>query len=109
MDRLESGKTGTVSLRVKVEGETQNNDYQKTLARLKMTFAVEKVSGPVIEHQPGSVHTETKFITNRVKTGDTSRILLYAGLGLGSGLLLLVVGIRSSRRRKSSRKGERAE
>ena len=109
LDRLESGKTGTVSLRVKVEGETQNNDYQKTLARLKMTFAVEKVSGPVIEHQPGSVHTETKFITNRVKTGDTSRILLYAGLGLGSGLLLLVVGIRSSRRRKSSRKGERAE
>ena len=63
----------------------------------------------MIEHQPGSVHTETKFITNRVKTGDTSRILLYAGLGLGSGLLLLVVGIRSSRRRKSSRKGERAE
>lgn len=109
LDRLESGKTGTVSLRVKVEGETQNNDYQRTLARLKMTFAVEKVSGPVIEHQPGSVHTETKFITNRVKTGDTSRILLYAGLGLGSGLLLLVVGIRSSRRRKSSRKGERAE
>ena len=65
LDRLESGQSGSVSLYVQLEGETQGNDYQDTLARLQMNFAVEKV--------------ETKKVIENVKTGDTSQIMLFSG------------------------------
>ena len=106
LDRLESGKSGTETLKVTVEGETQNNDYQKTLAKLQMTFAVEKVTASVVKHTPGKVHTETRMITNRVQTGDTAHILLFCLLGLTSGLVLLFIGVKSSKRRKNGQKGE---
>lgn len=106
LDRLESGKSGAVTLKVTVEGETQNNDYQKTLAKLQMTFAVEKVTASVVKHTPGKVHTETRMITNRVQTGDTAHILLFCLLGLTSGLVLLFIGVKSSKRRKNGQKGE---
>ena len=106
LDRLEPGKSGTVTLKVTVEGETQNNDYQKTLAKLQMTFAVEKVTASVVKHTPGKVHTETRMITNRVQTGDTAQILLFCLLGLASGLVLLFIGVKSSKRRKNEQKGE---
>ncbi len=106
LDRLEPGKSGTVTLKVTVEGETQNNDYQKTLAKLQMTFAVEKVTASVVKHTPGKVHTETRMITNRVQTGDTAHILLFCLLGLASGLVLLFIGVKSSKRRKNGQKGE---
>lgn len=105
LDRLESGKSGTVTLKVTVEGETQNNDYQKTLARLQMTFAVEKVTASVVKHTPGKVHTETKMITNRVQTGDTAPILLLCLLALVSGLVLLVVAVKSAKKKKNEKKG----
>ncbi len=103
LDRLEAGKSGTVSLRIKVEGETQNNDYQKTLAKIRMTFAVEKVTASVVKHTPGKVHTETKMITNRVQTGDTAPILLLCLLALISGLVLLIVAVKSAKKKKKSK------
>ena len=106
LEGLEPGKSGTVTLKVTVEGETQNNDYQKTLAKLQMTFAVEKVTASVVKHTPGKVHTEIRMITNRVQTGDTAHILLFCLLGLASGLVLLFIGVKSSKRRKNEQKGE---
>ena len=98
LDRLEPGKSGTVTLKVTVEGET--------LAKLQMTFAVEKVTASVVKHTPGKVRTETRMITNRVQTGDTAHILLFCVLGLVSGLALLLIGVKSSKRRKNGQKGE---
>lgn len=43
LGRLDSRETGSVHLRVQLDGETQGNDYQDTLARLQMNFAVEEV------------------------------------------------------------------
>ena len=105
LDRLESGKSGTVSLKIAVEGETQNNDYQKTLAKLRMTFAVEKVAPSVVKHVPGRVHTKTKMITNRVQTGDTSQVLLFCTLALVSGLALIFIAVKTSKKRKDDQKG----
>ena len=72
LGRLASNNTGTVHLTVGVEGETQGNGYQLTLAKLRMNFAVEKVSA-------GKTITKNKIVktTNTVKTGDTARILLF--------------------------------
>ena len=102
LDRLDPGQSGMVKLRVKVDGETQGNDYQETLALLKMTFAVEKVTESTIRKTPG----EDKVITNRVKTGDTNKILLFCALTLISGIILLILGLMSMKRRRYSRKGE---
>ena len=42
LDRLEPGASGMVTLKVVLDGETQGNTYQNTLASLQMNFAVEK-------------------------------------------------------------------
>ena len=101
--RLASNNTGTVHLTVGVEGETQGNGYQLTLAKLRMNFAVEKVSA-------GKTITKNKIVktTNTVRTGDTARVLLFCVLALISGLILLAYGIytlnKNTKRRRQ--KGE---
>ena len=103
LGRLASHNTGTVHLTVGVEGETQGNGYQLTLAKLRMNFAVEKVSA-------GKTITKNKIVktTNTVKTGDTARVLLFCVLALISGLILLAYGIytlnKNTKRRRQ--KGE---
>ena len=89
LDRLESGQSGSVSLYVQLEGETQGNDYQDTLARLQMNFAVEKV--------------ETKKVIENVKTGDTSQIMLFSGLALVSGLVLLIFAMMSMKKYRNEK------
>lgn len=103
LDRLDSGKSGTVTLRVKIDGETQGNDYQKTLAKLQMTFAVEKVTETTVRTTPG----EDKVVTNRVKTGDTNKILLLCALALISAIILLIFGVKSLKKSRNRRKGGR--
>ena len=101
--RLENGQSGMITLRVKVDGEAQGNDYQLTLAKLKMTFAVEKVTETTIRKTPGNKNV----ITNTVKTGDTSKILLFCALALISGIILLILGVNSMKDRRRRKKGER--
>lgn len=103
LDRLENGQSGMITLRVKVDGEAQGNDYQLTLAKLKMTFAVEKVTETTIRKTPGNKNV----ITNTVKTGDTSKILLFCALALISGIILLILGVNSMKDRRRRKKGER--
>ncbi len=96
LDTLQPGERATVRLRVSLDGETQGNDYQNTLARLQLNFAVD----PVV--------SDTVTVTDRrmtvVQTGDQNRLtplLLAAGV---SGVLLLVLGILSLRERKRAKK-----
>lgn len=82
LERLDQGEKGTVTLFVELDGETQGNDYQSTLARLQMNFAVEKVAGPIV-----------------VQTGDAANMMKYAGMALAAGLALFAVAFVNSRRR----------
>ena len=41
LDTLKKGQSGKVTLEVALDGDTQGNDYQNTLADLQMNFAVE--------------------------------------------------------------------
>ena len=84
---LRPNQSGVITLGVRLDGETQGNAYQDTLAKLQMQFAVE----------------ENTTISTIPKTGDPSQILLFAGIMLVSGLFLL--GIAIARWRK---KGEAA-
>jgi hypothetical protein len=110
LDRLDKGQSGTVHLWVQVEGETQGNGYQRTLAALQMNFAVEKVAEGttrnVVNRVTGDNVTRTQ-VRNPVKTGDNTKILLFSAIALASGLVLLGLGFYSLKRRKSTaEKGE---
>ena len=83
LERLDKSEKGTVKLFVKLDGETQGNDYQDTLARLQMNFAVEKVAGPIV-----------------VQTGDATNMMMYAGMALVAGMALLFVAFLNSRRNR---------
>ena len=82
LDRLGNGEAGTVKLKVRLDGETQGNDYQNTLAKLQMDFATE-----VAESDGGGGGRRP------VRTGDQSRILLYVILSLAAGMTLLIIAI----------------
>ena len=64
---LEPGESGNVKLLVGLDGESQGNVYQDTLAKLMMNFAVEDNSTP---NAPTHPTFTTK--TSRVKTGSRS-------------------------------------
>ncbi len=84
LERMGNGDTGTVKLKVALDGQTQGNAYQNTLARLQMNFATELVqsAGQV----PG-----TGSPRSTVKTGDQTRIMLFVLMMLGAGLVLLLI------------------
>ena len=75
---LKKGDTATVTLKVKLDGETQRNNYWDSLADLNMRFAVELTKTP------------NKDV---VKTGDETDILPYVVAAMISGTVLLVIAI----------------
>ena len=87
LETMNPGGTGTVTLTVALDGESQGNRYQDTLANLTMKFAVEITP------------------TQRVVTGDSTRQFpYYIALGV-SGLAVLALALTGWKHR---RKGEAA-
>ena len=82
LDRLQAGEGGSVSLYVKLDGETQGNDYQDTLARLQVNFAVEKVFTETITNYITITERKaiTNIVTNAPKTGDESPVIFLSVL-----------------------------
>ena len=89
MDTMTNGQTGTVTLYIMLDGETQGNDYQDTFANLRMRFAVEQRTTP---NTPPTV-----------PTGDDTNLLPYYIAMVVSGLLFLALAVDSLRRRKKGK------
>ncbi len=101
LDTLATGKAGQIDLTVGLDGETQGNDYQDTLADLQMNFAVElsddstattSTSTSTTTTSTSTTTTTTTRTTTRttiVKTGDENRILPYVLIAGAGGLFLL--------------------
>lgn len=79
LDSMTRGNKGVVELYVALDGETQNNNYQDTLAALQMNFAVE-------------VEDEIQT-TTPPKTGDTNNSFIYFVIIGVAGVLLLAAAI----------------
>lgn len=95
---LEPGESGSVKLLVGLDGESQGNVYQDTLAKLMMNFAVEDNSTP---NAPTHPTFTTK--TSRVKTGDvwsTASIVVFV-----IGIALFIASFVSNR--KGAKKNEK--
>lgn len=91
LDTLAQGQAGSITLIVALDGETQGNDYQDTLADLQMNFAVEEV--------------DDTTRTTIVKTSDESDL---GGLFIAmtvSGVLLLGMAVYSLKQGRKEKKG----
>ena len=129
LDRLEPGASGMVTLKVVLDGETQGNTYQNTLASLQMNFAVEKtgtVPGPDGgepeggkpdgsggEDTPGAPGGNTPrtsgpgaYTLHSVRTGDPSHMLLWSAIALASGAALFVLAVWYLKKEKGGNNSE---
>lgn len=103
---LAEGQKGTVELTVALDGETQGNGYQDTLADLTMNFAVELSNndnggtGTPGGNPGGGTGGSSVGV---VKTGDESNPGLFFGLAGVSGLLLLGLAFFGLARRKKQK------
>lgn len=107
LERLKQGETGMVTLWMRVDGETQGNGYQETLAELQMNFAVEVVPEAEVRtevnHRVNHVSGGTQIVTT-VQTGDTTPLMIWSAVALGCGVILLVAGLAAWKRNRE--KGE---
>ncbi len=92
---LGAGKGGSVMLTVSLDGETQGNAYQSTLAEIELRFAVE-IPEKTTETKTGK--PVKKVIA--VATGDGSMPWLFAALAAVSGSILLLSAVRTLKSRK---------
>ena len=87
LETMKPGKSGVLTLTVALDGESQGNSYQNTMADLQIQFAVE-------------ITPEGKII----KTGDESiKLAPFYIVMAASGLLFLVLAVDGLRQRKKQR------
>lgn len=106
LDQFEKGEGGQIDLTVGLDGETQGNDYQDTLADLQMNFAVELSSSATTATNNST--TQTRRSTTRttvVKTGDENNMLPYFLIAGAGGLFLLFFAIFCIMGRRKDKKG----
>lgn len=91
---LDPGQGAKVTLAVTLDGETQGNAYQDTLAELALDFAVEPVTGDPGQSRP------TPSPSTLPQTGDMLKLApLFAICGV-AGLVMLIAGIFGYRARR---------
>lgn len=96
LDKLESKAKASVSLKVALDGETNGNTYQDTIAKLQMNFAVDRLGdGSDSRRESNQIYR----VGNDVRTGDTSRILLWSFLALLSGIAFMGLAIVSRKKK----------
>ena len=91
LGKLAPQERGQVTLRVHLDGETENNAYQNTLANIHMNFAVE--ADPATAQAPGSNSTQSNPVFGSVpRTGDFLSMLPYIVVAvLGIALFILAI------------------
>lgn len=118
LDELKTGETGQIDLTVALDGETQGNDYQDTLAELRMNFAVELSTDETEPETTKPNRDNPKDETTKpgrrgerevVKTGDETDMNTYYILAGISGVLLLCLGFlsRSMRKKEAAKQRKR--
>lgn len=105
LDSLRTNQDGKLLLTVALDGESQGNDYQDTLAKLIMRFAVEETPKTTTErHIQHERVITTELHYAPVKTGDESRLLLWSLVMLGCGIAALVLAAVNHRRDRRDRR-----
>ena len=98
LDTLKNGETGKVAFTVGLDGETQANAYQDTLAQVALRFAVE------LNETPTTPSTPPTPSNNIVKTGDETQLSPMIIMAAVSGLVLLLLAIYGMKIRRDQKK-----
>lgn len=123
LDTLDTGDSGKITLEVALEGETQGNDYQNTLADLQMNFAVEL--NPINQRERERTSNREQEVVNRegdrrseddgagrgqgtsvVRTGDESNLTPFIMASSVSGVLFLLLSMYGLVEKKKEEKKE---
>ena len=97
LDTIKKGQSGKIVLEIALDGDTQGNDYQDTLADLQMNFAVELNAGGTDTPNPGRRG-------DIVKTGDEMTLTPFIIVACVTGTLLLLFVFYAQREREKERK-----
>lgn len=100
LDTLKTGETGEITLEVALDGDTQGNDYQDTLADLQMNFAVELNS---TGNTPSSGNSGGGTRNPIVKTGDDLTLTPFIITACVTGILLLIFAVYSQNQREKEK------
>lgn len=100
MDTLSDGQQGHVYLRVELDGETQGNDYQDTLADLQLNFAV-----TLLSDEPDEPDKPDKPKDWVVKTGDDTDLGKMYLVMAASGIAFLGLAAWGISDRRKAKKG----
>lgn len=117
LDTLESGQDGLVKLTVGLDGESQGNAYQDTLAKLQMNFAAEVAENQIVTAERMPLKNTGARVPDQgssdfiaaVQTSDPTRILPYCLAALVAGIVFLMLGSAAIRKRHSSAVGKGGE
>ena len=95
IDTLAAGQSGSTTLTVALDGESQANSYQTASGQLRIAYGVEDtaVGEDIIKHRKG------------VDTGDTNNLIIPVAAFIGA-MILLILAILSYR--KDRKDGEEA-
>lgn len=95
---LNKGQSAKVELAVSLDGETQGNAYQQSLADLSMDFAV--------EIGPTGAQRNITSTASLLQTGDQfmNNLPIYLGLA-GLGIIVLIIAIVGRRKSKKDEEG----
>jgi hypothetical protein len=105
LDTLEKGQDGKITLKIELDGETQGNDYQDTLADLQMNFAVMLRTADEHGDEGGTEGGDTKEPTY-VKTGDETNLKPFFIAAGAAAIVLIVLGVIGVNDRKKRKGGE---
>lgn len=114
LDTIAPGQQGLITLRVALDGETEGNSYQNTLASLQMNFAVDTTTvynetiTEVVDEEGNPVPENSSSRTEIVRTGDESNMLPFIIAAAVSGLLLLLLAILGMKERRKQKGGMKA-
>ncbi|MDO5476543.1 MAG: hypothetical protein Q4F43_05450 [Eubacteriales bacterium] len=119
LDTFKQGEGGVLTLRVALDGETQGNDYQDTLAELQMNFAVElnkreesnngstkKKNNNSNSNSSSNRSSSNGGGSNVVRTGDETNMVPYFIAAGISGIFVLFLAIYSLRERRRQEGGK---
>lgn len=107
LDTLEKGKNGVITLKIELDGETQGNDYQDTLADLQMNFAVMLRTAGEREDNGGDNGGDKKE-PKIVKTGDESNRSVFYIISAAAAFGLIALAVVGMSDRRKQQRGDRA-
>lgn len=108
LDTLDNGQSGKVTLTVSLDGETQGNSYQDTLADLQMNFAVMLRTAGEYHDEGGTEYPQEQENPPIVITGDEKNLTPFYIIAGVSAILLAALGVVSIVSRKKDKKGATA-